>query len=539
MSTTTTHRGSWFALSALVLAMLTIGLDTTILNVALPEIATDLHMTSGQLQWTGSSYTLVLAALMIPAGGLGDRFGRKKLLIAALLLFGVASALCAVATTPALLIAGRCLLGAAAAFMMPLSLSVLPALFPDPAERARARTLQVTATAMGLPLGPILGGLLLSHFWWGSVFLVNLPLVALGAFAIARFVPESRSTVAHPVDLPGAALSAAGLTAVTYGFIQAGSHGWLSPDLWLPAAAGALLLAAFAGWQRRTSHPLIDLALFRSRTFNVGVLMATLSSFALFGLLYALPQYFQAVQGSSALATGLKLLPMLLGMTAGTRCAGRIARRTGDRPALTAGLLLAAAALAAGATTTVHTPYAVTALWTAALGTGVGMTLPLAMNSALGVLSTERAGSGSGLLQALRQAGGTIGIAILGTVLTSGYRGGVGVGHLPPRTAGAVRDSAASGVQIAHRSGSAALLDSTRGAFVHGMNDMLLTCSGIALVAALLALVLIPRHPRQDRAPAPRPRPTEASTADTGVQGPSGGALAPSSAPVHGRSGPV
>ncbi|WP_433894314.1 MFS transporter [Streptomyces sp. CA-111067] len=499
----TTSRGRWFALAALALAMLTIGLDTTILNVALPEIATDLHMTSGQLQWTGSSYTLVLAALMIPAGGLGDRYGRKKLLIGALVLFGVASALCAFATTPALLIAGRCLLGSAAAFMMPLSLAVLPVLFPDPEERNRARALWITSSALGLPLGPILGGLLLDSFWWGSVFLINLPLVALGAVALARFVPESRSSVPRPIDLGGVVLSAIGLTAVTYGFIQAGSHGWTSADLWLPVAAGAVALVLFVLWQHRSAHPLIDLDLFRSRTFNLGTVMATLSSFAIFGLLFALPQYFQAVQGSDALTTGLKLLPMLIGMTIGTRVAGTGTRRFGGRVLIAVGFLLAAASLAVGATTGVHTGYAVTAAWTAVLGAGVGIALPVSMNSALGVLTAERAGAGSGLLQALRQAGGTIGIAVLSTVLTSGYRGHVEVGGLPAASAGAVRDSAAGGVEIAHRTGGTALLDSVRHAFVHGMDHMLLTAAGIAAASAVLALVLLPRHGEPDPAGTP------------------------------------
>lgn len=487
----TTNRGRWWALGALALAMLTIGLDTTILNVALPSVATDLHASSGQLQWFSTSYTLVLAALLIPAGSMGDRFGRKKLLVASLVLFGVASALCAFAGSPATLVAGRALLGIAAAFMMPLSMAMLPSLFPEPAERSRAMTLWVTSTALGLPLGPIVGGWLLNNFWWGSVFLINLPLVALGAVALMVFVPESRSVRARPVDLPGVVLSAAGLGAFTYGFIQAGASGWGSLSLWLPVLAGVLCLGVFLLHQRRTAHPLIDLALFRSRAFTGGTTLSTLANFAMFGLLFAMPQYFAAVENSDALGTGLRLLPLLAGMMAGTRLCGKAAARFGAPTVITGGYVLSAVALVLGATTGVGTGYVVTATWMALLGAGIGVVLPTSMNAALGVLTAERAGAGSGLLQALRQAGGTIGVAILGTLMTSGYRADVDTSRLSGDTAAAVRDSAAAGSEVAHRTQDTVLLGSVRAAFVHGMDHMLLACAALAVVGAFLAPLLL------------------------------------------------
>src|SRR5574340_91572 len=219
-SLSNTSRKPWWALFALAVAMLTIGLDITVLTVALPTLAVQLGATPAQLQWFTTAYTLVLAAALLPAGALGDRFGRKKLLLGALVLFGIASLACAYAGSSGQLIAARAVLGLAAAAMMPLSMAVLPVLFPYPDDRSRAFTVWVTATAIGLPLGPILGGWLLQHFWWGSVFLINVPLVVIGACAVAVLVPESRSSEPVAIDGLGVVLSGLGLTALTYGFIR-------------------------------------------------------------------------------------------------------------------------------------------------------------------------------------------------------------------------------------------------------------------------------------------------------------------------------
>src|SRR6478736_7300527 len=252
------NRTRWWALIALALAMLTIGLDTTVLTVALPTLAADLDATTSQLQWITSAYTLVLAAALRPAGSLGDRFGRKTLLLGALIVFGLASLACAYSGSADALIASRAVLGLAAAVMMPMSMAVLPVLFADQVERKKALAIWVTSLAIGLPLGPLLGGWLLQNFWWGSIFLINLPLVLVATLAVARFVPASRSSEAHPLDWPGAALSSAGLAALTFGIIRAGDSGWGDPVAWICLAASALLIVAFVSWQRRASHPLID-----------------------------------------------------------------------------------------------------------------------------------------------------------------------------------------------------------------------------------------------------------------------------------------
>jgi EmrB/QacA subfamily drug resistance transporter len=477
--------------------MLTIGLDTTVLNVAIPTLANDLHASTGQLQWFSTAYTLVLAAALLPAGMLGDRFGRKRLLVGALLLFGAASAACAYATSAGQLITARALLGLGAALMMPLSMAVLPVLFPDRGERARAITIWVTATAIGLPLGPIVGGWLLDTFWWGSVFLINVPLVVIGVAAVAMLVPESRSETPRTLDLIGVVLSSAGLLGLTYGFIAAGQDGWTDARALGSMLGGVALLAGFVAWQRRVAHPLIDLALFRERAFTWGTVLSTLVNFALFGLIFAMPQFFQAVQGTDALGSGLRLLPMIGGMLLGTRLADRMVARVGASAVIAAGFALLAVSLAVGATTGVHTSFGVTATWVTVLGIGLGLAMPTAMSAAVGTLSAERSGAGSALIQALRQVGGTIGVAVLGTVLSSGYHARLDTGNLPAATSGTVRESVSAGVATAERLGLQPLLESVRGAFVHGMDVMLFASAGLAGLGVLLAVAVLPRPARR------------------------------------------
>ena len=291
----------------------------------------------------------------------------------------------------------------------------------------------------------------------------------------------------RPLDLAGVALSSLGLLGLTYGFIRAGQDGWASVEAPLTIVAGLLLLVGFVAWQRRAAHPLIDLALFRSRGFTWGTILATAVNFALFGLLFAVPQFLQAVGGATALGTGIRLLPLIGGLLVGTRLADLLARRLGTGSVLAVGFVLLTAGLALGATTGTDTDYWFTASWIALVGAGMGVALPTAMNAAIDALSTERSGSGSALIQALRQAGGTIGVAVLGTILSSGYRSGLGDAVPLP-----VTDSVTAGVAVAQRLGQPELLATVRSAFVHGMDSMLWTCAGICAVATIVALTALP-----------------------------------------------
>jgi MFS transporter, DHA2 family, multidrug resistance protein len=510
----------WWALVAIAASVLVVGLDLTVLNLALPTIAVNLHASTSDLQWISDSYSLVLAAAMLPAGMLGDRLGRKKVLLVALVLFGLSSAACAYASGTGELIAARAVLGIGAAAIFPLSLSVIPVLFA-PEERQKAIALMASATFISFPIGPIVGGYLLDHFWWGSVFLINVPVVTLAVIAVTFLLPESRSEQRLGVDIPGVILSSAGLAGLTYGFIKAGQDGWSDAAATGTIAAGIAVLALLVAWENwltgrsragtggsfrgGTIRPLIELRLFRSAGFTWGTILATLVSFAMFGIFFAMPLYFQEVRGVNAMGSGLRLLPMIGGMIAGMIGGTRLAspRRAPDglrepmvsaKALVTVGFAIMAAALAVGATTSVSSGTGFAAAWFAVFGLGLGLAMPQAMNAAIGALSAEGSGAGSALISAMRQVGATIGVAILGTVLNSVYRGHLDVTGLPAAVANAAKSSVVAGVAIADRLGSAALLDSVRHAFVVGMDTMLWICGGIALVSAILAVLFLPRR---------------------------------------------
>ena len=510
MNTSDVRRSArrWWALMAIAASVLVVGLDLTVLNLALPSMSVSLHASTSDLQWITDSYSLVLAALVLPAGLLGDRYGRKRVLVIALVLFGVASLACSYATSVGELIAARAVLGVGAAAIFPLALSVLPVLF-EPEERQRAIAAISGATMLSFPIGPIVGGYLLSHFWWGSVFLINVPVVVIAVVAVAMLMPESRSERRPSIDLSGLAVSTLGLVALTYGFIKAGQDGWSDATAVALIAVGVLVLAALPLVERqvarRGGQPLADLQLFRSANFRWGTILATLVSFAMFGIFFALPQYFQDVRGADALGSGIRLLPliggMLVGMVAGTRLTaernGRAAP-TGPRTVVTAGYLLMAAAMVLGALTELSSSTGYVLGWVALAGLGLGLVMPSAMGVALGALSAERSGAGSALLTAMRQVGSTIGVAVLGTIISNAYSSRVAsvAAHLPAQAAAAVRSSVGAGVAAAGKAGSPDLLDTIRSAFVHGMDLMLWTCGGIAVACALLAVLFLPRRTR-------------------------------------------
>ena len=481
-----TSTSRWYALAALALSTLAIGLDTTILSVALPTLSRDLHASTGDLQWFTNAYLLVLAAVLLPAGMLGDRFGRKKLLLGALFVFGAASAACAWSASTGQLIAARAVLGLGAAVIMPLSGAVLTVLF-EGKDRSRALSIWLTASALGIPLGPLLGGWLLDNFWWGSVFLINVPLIGIALAAVTFWVPESYGDRTRRFDPLGVVFSAAGLVAVTYGIISAGERGWSDARSLPTMIAGAVLLGLFVLWQQRARTPLVDLGLFRSRAFTGGAILATIGSFAMLGLMFSLPQFFSAVGGQDAFGSGLRLLPVIGGLVAGSRLADLVAARAGNRIVIAAGLFLMTAAMLLGATTTTHSGYGFIALWTTVAGVGLGFTLPPSMDAALGALTPERSGVGNGLLQAMRQVGGAIGVAILGTVLNGAYRD-----HLPAAAGETVRESASAGVVVASKAGDTGLLEAVRAAFTHGMDVSLVTGAAVAATGAILAFVLLP-----------------------------------------------
>jgi len=401
----------WWALAAIMLSMLTIGFDATILNVALPTLATALHSGIDGLQWMVNAYTLVFAGLLLPLGALGDRFGRKRLMIIGLLFFGGASIVATYANSVGTLIAARAFMGIGAAILTPVGMAVLPVLFP-PEERAKAIAFAAIGLGAGVPLGPIIGGYLLGHFWWGSVFLVNVPVALLGLIAIALLMPESKDPRPRRPDVLGGVLSTGGLVSFVYGVIEVPERGWGDGLVIGSLVLGAVLLTAFVAWERRATEPMIDLGLFGRPRFLWGTIASTLASFALFGLLFVIPQYLQAVRGNDAMQTGIKLLPLMAGLVVGARVSEVLGRRLGAKVPVAGGLLLIATGLALGATTDVHSGYGLAATWLAIVGAGTGLSLAPSMDAVLGELPPERSGSGSALTQAFRQVGGAFGVEI-------------------------------------------------------------------------------------------------------------------------------
>jgi EmrB/QacA subfamily drug resistance transporter len=485
----------WLALIAMVPASLVVGIDSTVLSLALPTLSNELHASTSELQWFVSAYMLVFAAAMIPAGLLADRYGRKRILLLALVVLGVGSLACAYSQTSDQFLVARMVQAFGAAMVVPGAMGALPALFTEE-ERPKAVATIMAATMIGQPIGPLLGGWLLTTFWWGSVFVINLPVVLVAIVAVAAFVPESRSERKPRFDLPGIAFSSGGLTLLIYGVIQAGETSWGDATALACMAAGAAVLALFVLWERHARDPLVDLRLFRSPGFTWGTVLTTVVSFSMMGLMFAVPLYFQEVLGYSAFGNGLRQLPLIGGLLVGAVSATRVASRLGAKVAVAIGFAILAAGLVMGALTSSGDGSGYVMAWLTVAGLGLGVCLPTVMDAALGALSPEHGGVGSGLIQAVRMVGGAFGAAILGSVINEAYRGQLHLDGLPAQAAAAVRDSVSAGVAIAEQAGSADLLAIVRGAFIHGMDTALLVCAAVTAAGVVLALVFLPRRAR-------------------------------------------
>jgi MFS transporter, DHA2 family, multidrug resistance protein len=486
----------WWALAGLSLAVLAVALDATALSVALPTLAVSLHASASDLQWFVSAYTLALAVALLPGGLLGDRFGRRKMMTGALAMFGLGSLACAYSPNADAFIAARTVLGLSAGFMVPLVISVLAVMFTEE-ELPRALGVWGGVNFLGLPIGPILGGWLLSHYWWGWVFLMNLPVVVIGLVAVTVLVPESRASQAPGLDPAGIVTSCAGLGVLIYGFIAAGQYGWTSATAIIAMAAGAAILVAFTGWELRLSRrpggqPLVDLNLFRSARFTWGTILAAFGIFSMFGLLFAAPQFFQAILGVNAMGSGLRLLPLMGGLVAGFGLAALMIKPLTAKLTAALGFAVLAAGLVLGTTMSAASSTAFIATWTAITGVGFGLSLGTAASVALVDMPKESAGVASGVMQAVQKAGAPLSAAVLGSVLASGYQSQLHLAGLSAATASAVRGSVFAGLAVAQKVGSPALLDQVRSAFAHGIDAMLWVSVGLAVAGVVLALLFLP-----------------------------------------------
>jgi len=497
----------WWIVDALMLAMIVVGLDSTVLTVALPTLASDLHASTSALQWILDAYILVLAGLMLPLGALADRIGRKPVLIAGVVIFTLGSLSAAYAASPAWLIATRAVMGIGAAVILTVPLAVLPSIF-TPEERPRAIATMMVAMGVGMPLGPIVGGWLLQNYWWGSVFLINAPVGTLAVIALAVLLPNSREHAATGSDPWGAVLSTAGLASLIYGVVEAPGKGWTSTPVLCFSGLGLVLLAAFTAWEFRTAHPLIDLSLLLRPRFGWGTATATIASFAMMGLLFVLPAYLQVVRGHDPLGTGVRLLPMIGGLIVGAKLGEAATVRLGTRIPVVTGLGVIVTGLLWGSTVTVSTGFGSIAGWLALIGLGMGMAMTPAMDAALGEVPAGRYGAGSALTMALRQVGSALGIAVLGSILNAVYTGRLAVTGLPGPLARTARESVSAGAAVARSTGDAALASSAGHAYVQAMTTVMLTSAGVGLLGMVLAATLLPARravqtPREESATIP------------------------------------
>lgn len=505
------HRRRWVILSVLMLSLLIVVLDNSILNVAMKTIATPaptgLGATQSELEWAINAYTLVFAGLLFTSGLLGDRWGRKKVLLCGMAVFGAGSVLAAFAASPAELIAFRALMGLGGAFVMPATLALLMNVF-ERDEQPRAIGVWAGGVGLAVAIGPIAGGLLLDHFWWGSVFLVNVPIVLFALAAMALLVPDSRDPRPGKLDPVGVALSVIGLVLLVYGIIKGGQLADFTHPVVVGTVLGGLaVLACFVLQQKRSDHPSIDLGYFRKPAFSAAVGAVALVFFALMGVTFLTVFYVQSVRGYTPLEAGLLILPLAVSQLVFTSRAPHAVDRFGARAVCTVGMLLVAATMAGLLLLDTGTPIWVMEVLFLVQGTGMAHIMPPVTVSIMQALPREKAGSGSALNNTFRQVGGTLGVAVLGSLLSTTYRDGIegDLAALPGLPAG-VRHTAGESIEatlgLADRLGPAGrpLIDSAQQAFVHAMH---VTALGSAVIAVLGAAVVAAFLPGRAAATAP------------------------------------
>jgi EmrB/QacA subfamily drug resistance transporter len=514
----TGHPRRWAILGVLVVSLLVVVLDNTVLNVALRVLADPvqgLGATQGQLEWAINSYTLVFAGLLFSFGVLGDRWGRKRMLLAGLAMFGLASLVSAYAQDPGQLIAARALMGLGGAAIMPVTLSIISNVF-DPRERGRAIGVWAGAVGLAIAIGPVLGGLLLENFWWGSVFLINIPIVLAGLVAVGMLVPESRDPKPGRIDLIGVVLSVAGLVALVYGIIDGGEHGFGQPGPWAWIALGVAVLIGFVLYERRIAYPALDVKLFTNPRFSAATAAVGLVFFASMGVFFFMSFYLQLVRGYAPLETGLLLLPFAVAQMLFAPRSSALVRRYGAKVVCAGGLLLAAASVAAFAFVTAETPIWVIGAVFFIQGAGMANIMPPATESIMSTLPREKAGVGSAVSNTVRQVAAALGVAVLGAVIAGVYRDQVAdsAASLP----GPARELAAESISGAYAAaervgGGGAMIDTANHAFVQAMH----WASGVgALVALIGAAVVLAWMPGRNAAPQPHPEPA-AGTPGTGA----------------------
>ncbi len=493
------HARRWWTLAVMCLSLMVIGVDNTILNVALPTLVRDLGATTSQLQWIVDAYTLVFAGLLLTAGSLGDRFGRRRALSIGLLIFGAGSVASALAGSADQLILTRALMGIGGALIMPATLSIISNVFTEPAERGRAIAVWAGFSAMGIAIGPLSGGWLLEHFWWGSVFMVNIPIVILALTGGRFFVPESKDPAPPGLDPLGALLSIVGLGALVWAIIEAPAQGWTDPTTLSAFLVAGVFIAGFIAWERNTDHPMLDVHFFANPRFSAASTAVTMVFFALFGSTFLQTQYLQSVLGYSAFEAGLRVGPVALVLMVTAPLSARLVERVGTKYIVAGGLAIVSLSLVVMSFATVTSGYPLVLASILILGLGMGMTMAPATESIMGSLPRAKAGVGSAVNDTTRQIGGALGVAILGSLLASTYASSLG-----DAVPAAAKASVGAALDLANRLGGvdgAALAASAKSAYVDGMGVGVLVAAGVALLGSVIALVFLPSRARMETEP--------------------------------------
>ncbi|WP_405693299.1 MFS transporter [Streptomyces sp. NBC_01185] len=464
------HARRWLILGVICLAQLTVLLDNTVLNVAIPSLTTELNASTADVQWMINAYSLVQSGLLLTAGSASDRYGRKKMLVAGLLVFGVGSLAAGLAQSSGQLIAARAGMGVGGALLITTTLSVVVQIFDD-TERVKAIGIWSTVNSLGFAAGPLLGGAMLDHFWWGAIFLINIPVAVLGLIAVVRLVPESRNPSGDRPDLVGALLSTLGMAGVVYAIISGPEHGWGSGPVLLAAFAGIAVLAGFVLWELYVPYPMLDMHFFRNQRFTGAVAGAILVAFGMTGSLFLLTQHLQFVLGYEPLEAGLRTAPLALTVVALnlTGLGARLVGKLGTPAVIGAGMSLLAAGLAAIALLGGR-DYGGMLLGLVVMGAGVALAMPAMANAIMSSIPREKAGVGAGVNGTLAEFGNGLGVAVLGAVLNSRFAalvpGAVGAASLPVVLASAdgpaererITDAFASGLETSQLAGAAAVL---------------------------------------------------------------------------------
>lgn len=518
----TGHPRRWLILGVLVISLVVVVLNNTVLNVALRVLADPdegLGASQVELEWSINAYTLVFAGLLFTFGVLGDRYGRRLVLLSGMVVFGLASLASAYAQDPGQLIAARALSGVGAAAIMPVTLSIISVVF-DPRERGRAIGIWAGAVGVAVAVGPVSGGFLLEHFWWGSIFLVNLPVITLGLVLMAWLVPESRDPQPRRLDLPGMAMSVVGLVLLVFGIIDGGEHGFDRPVFWLTAGGGLATLVAFVLWERRTRHPSLDVRLFRDPRFSTAAAITGLIFFAAFGVLFFMTFFLQLVRGYGPMAAGLMMVPFAAAQVIFAPRSAALVRRFGAKAACSGGLTLSALSLSVWMIVTDDTPIWIVGVAFFLQGVGMAVVMPATMESIMSTLPRERAGVGSAVANTMRQVGGTLGVAVLGAVVMAVYRDRIGpsLSLVPEAARPEAAESIAGAYAVAEEVGQPALLPAADQAFLTAMHTVAGVSATVALLAALVVLRWLPgRHGVEPpTAPPPEPQPQLAGSRTLG-----------------------